>query len=64
VLRPGKVRFVPSQQVAIVALNYERIRLLLDAATEPTLVRVTPSSAQPRTLEELYNEITSRTQLP
>ena len=57
VIRPGKLKLHLPQQVALFAGAYERIRVLVDAADGPVLIRVTPGgAAESRTLEELLAE--------
>ncbi len=58
VLRPGPKRVLtPEVQVSILALHSLRIVRELQAATEPTLIRVTQTEVRARTLRELREEI-------
>jgi hypothetical protein len=56
VVRFGKAKPLPHIQVALLSAQYERIRHVLHDADGPTLVRVTASGAEPRSLEELIAE--------
>jgi hypothetical protein len=53
VLRPRRIKFTPEQQVSMMSGHLNRIRALLAEAAAPVLVKVTLSSAEPRSLEEL-----------
>lgn len=61
VLRPGgTVKFFPEKQVAMIAMNLARIRVLLQPAAGAILIRATWSGAQPKDLDELLAEIEGR----
>jgi hypothetical protein len=64
VIRPGKLKLFRERQVGIISMHYQAIKQHLEAATGPTLVRVTPGGAEPRTLDELVEEFTDGRQLP
>lgn len=59
VLRFGKAKPTPEVQMQVLATCVNRVDAILDAANEPTLVRVSPSGeCAVRTIQELILEIT------
>lgn len=64
VVRPGKVKFFPNEQLAILSRAQRRVRVLLIGADGPTLIRVTQSDVRERTLDELIKEFEEGQSLP
>jgi hypothetical protein len=58
VLRPGRVRLTPSEQVSLIVRHAARVSALLAGAEQPVLIKVTQAEVSAvRTLEELHEEI-------
>lgn len=55
--RPGKSQPDLGQQLALIAAQFDHVRMVLTRAQAPTLVRLTRTSAQERTLQQLLSEI-------
>ncbi|MGA2302752.1 MAG: DUF5615 family PIN-like protein [Acidimicrobiales bacterium] len=57
VVRPGKLRFITSNQVMVLSGAYPHFTKFAVDATGPILIKVTPSGTVSRSLEELEAEI-------
>ena len=60
VVRPGKLKMTAANQIHVLSHHLERLVKLWAAAESPILIKVTPSHAQPVSLEELVAQIEGR----
>ena len=56
VIRPGKIKFTPEQQVSILSGKYPTYIKLIEDGPEHQLVKVTQSEVKARSLEQLLEE--------